>query len=58
MRVCIIGASGKPGRYMVSHAPVRDDEVVGVCCEQSVGKLGAYRGRSGRVRTTCDPTSA
>ena len=45
MRVCIIGASGKLGRYMVSHALARDYEVVGVCREQSVGKLDAYRGR-------------
>ena len=45
MRVCIVGASGKLGRYMVSHALARDYEVVGVCREQSVGKLDAYRGR-------------
>ena len=45
MRVCIVGASGKLGRYMVEHALERGHEVVGVCREQSVGKLGAYRGR-------------
>ena len=45
MRVCIVGASGKLGRYMVEHALDRGYEVVGVCREQSVGKLDAYRGR-------------
>ena len=45
MRVCIVGASGKLGRYMVSHALARDYEVVGVCREQSVGKLDAHRRR-------------
>ena len=45
MRICIVGASGKLGRYMVSHALARDYEVVGVCREQSVGKLEAHRGR-------------
>jgi uncharacterized protein YbjT (DUF2867 family) len=39
MRVCIVGASGKLGRYMVGHALERGHEVVGVCREQSVGKL-------------------
>lgn len=45
MRVCIVGASGKLGRYMVQHALDRGYEVVGVCREQSVGKLDAFRGR-------------
>jgi len=45
MRVCIVGASGKLGRYMVQHALDRGYEVVGVCREQSVRKLDAYRGR-------------
>ena len=34
MRICIVGASGKLGRYMVGHALARDHEVVGVCREQ------------------------
>jgi uncharacterized protein YbjT (DUF2867 family) len=38
-KICIVGASGKLGRYMVRHALERGYEVVGVCREQSVGKL-------------------
>lgn len=45
MRVCVVGASGKLGRYMVEHALDRGYEVVGVCREQSVGKLDAFTGR-------------
>ena len=44
-RVCIVGASGKLGRYMVQHALDRGYEVVGVCREQSVAKLDAFKGR-------------
>jgi hypothetical protein len=45
MRVCIVGASGKLGRYMVQHALDRGYEVVGVCREESVPKLDAFKGR-------------
>jgi len=45
MRVCIVGASGKLGRYMVQHALARGYEVVGVCREESVEKLNAFKGR-------------
>ena len=45
MKVCIVGASGKLGQYMVQHALDREYEVVGVCREQSVGKLDQYRDR-------------
>jgi len=44
-RVCIVGASGKLGQYMVQHALDRGYEVVGVCRERSVDKLNAFRGR-------------
>ncbi len=44
-KVCIVGASGKLGRYMVQHALDRGYQVVGVCREKSVGKLDAFRGR-------------
>jgi hypothetical protein len=44
-KVCIVGASGKLGRYMVRHALDRGYEVVGVCRERSVGKLAAYADR-------------
>jgi NAD(P)H-binding len=45
MRVCIVGASGKLGQYMVQHALDRGYEVVGVCREQSVEKLDAFKER-------------
>ena len=45
MRVCIVGASGKLGQYMVQHALDRGYAVVGVCREQSVGKLAKFKGR-------------
>ena len=45
MKVCIVGASGKLGQYMVLHALDRGYEVVGVCREQSVAKLDAFKGR-------------
>ncbi len=45
MKVCIVGASGKLGRYMVRHALDRGYEVVGVCRAQSVGKLDEFKDR-------------
>ncbi|MFI9555705.1 NAD(P)-dependent oxidoreductase [Nonomuraea endophytica] len=45
MKVCIVGASGKLGQYMVRHALERGYEVVGVCRKKSVGKLDAVRDR-------------
>ena len=45
MKVCIVGASGKLGQYMIRHALDRGYEVVGVCREQSVEKLDLFKGR-------------
>ena len=45
MKLCIIGASGKLGIYMVQHALDRGYEVVGVCRDRSVGKLDAFKDR-------------
>ena len=44
-RICIVGASGKLGQYMVRHALERGYEVVGVCRARSVDKLSAYQHR-------------
>jgi hypothetical protein len=45
MRVCVVGASGKLGRYMVGHALDRGHDVVGVCREGSVDKLADFADR-------------
>lgn len=44
-KVCIVGASGRLGQYMVQHALDRGFEVVGVCREQSVEKLDSFKDR-------------
>lgn len=44
-KVCIVGASGKLGQYMVQHCLDRGYEVTGVCRERSVGKLDQFKGR-------------
>lgn len=45
MKVCIVGASGKLGSYMVKHSLDRGYEVVAVCREQSVPKLAQFADR-------------
>jgi hypothetical protein len=45
MKVCIVGASGKLGKYMVQHALDQGYQVVGVCREQSAHKLDEFEGR-------------
>ena len=44
-KICIVGASGKLGRYMIRHALDRGYQVVGVCRAGSVGKLDEFKGR-------------
>lgn len=44
-RVCIVGASGKLGQYMIEHSLDRGYEVVGVCRPGSVEKLDRFRDR-------------
>lgn len=45
LKVCIVGASGKLGQYMVQHCLDRGYEVVGVCRAQSVAKLERFAER-------------
>lgn len=45
MKVCVVGASGKLGQYMVQHSLDRGYLVVGVCRAQSVAKLGRFADR-------------
>jgi hypothetical protein len=44
-KVCIVGASGKLGQYMVEDALNRGYEVVAVCRERSIPKLDRFKGR-------------
>lgn len=44
-KVCIIGASGKLGQYMIQHCLDRGYEVVGVCRDKSVPKLAHFGDR-------------
>jgi hypothetical protein len=43
MKVCIVGASGKLGQYMVQHCLGLGYEVVGVCRSKSVDKLERFK---------------
>lgn len=45
MKVCVVGASGKLGTYMVGEALARGHEVVAVCRKQSVAKLAGFAER-------------
>jgi hypothetical protein len=42
-KICIVGASGKLGQYLVQHSLDRGYEVNGVCRKQSVGKLDRFK---------------
>jgi len=45
MKVCIVGASGKLGQYMVQHCLDHGYEVVGVCRSKSLDKLDRFKDR-------------
>jgi hypothetical protein len=45
MKVCIVGASGKLGRYMVRHCLDKGYEVAGVCRPESTQKLAPFKDR-------------
>ncbi len=45
MKVCIVGASGKLGQYMVQHCLDRGYSVVGVCRPESTHKLDHFGDR-------------
>ncbi len=45
MKICIVGVSGKLGKYMVQHALDRGYKVVGVCRKRSMSKLEMFKGR-------------
>ncbi|MFD9717120.1 NAD(P)-dependent oxidoreductase [Streptomyces sp. NPDC059076] len=53
-KVCVVGASGKLGQYLVRHALDRGYEVVGVCRERSVDKLAAL---ADRITIVAGPTN-
>lgn len=42
-KVCIVGASGKLGQYMIQHSLDRGYDIVGVCREQSIEKLERFK---------------
>ena len=44
-KVCVVGASGKLGQYLVQQSLDRGYEVVGVCRERSVPKLATFADR-------------
>ncbi len=44
-KICIVGASGKLGRYMVQHALDRGFQVHAVCRAKSVNKLRSFEGK-------------
>ncbi|WP_164103451.1 NAD(P)-dependent oxidoreductase [Candidatus Laterigemmans baculatus] len=45
MKVCIVGASGKLGQYMVQHCLDRGYQVTGVCRPKSAAKLDRFGDR-------------
>jgi hypothetical protein len=57
-KICIIGASGKLGRYMVRDALERGHEVVAVCRATSVPKLAPFADRITIVAGATDDRQA
>ena len=53
-KVCIVGASGKLGQYMIQHSLERGYAVVGVCRAESVSKLDKF---SDRIEIVPGPTN-
>ena len=45
MKVCIVGASGKLGQYMVQQCLDKGYDVVGVCRAKSIEKLDRFKDR-------------
>jgi hypothetical protein len=58
MKVCVVGASGKLGRYLVQHALAHGYEVVAVCRPESIPKLEAYADRISIVPGRTDDRDA
>ncbi len=58
MKVCIVGASGKLGQYMIQHALDRGHEVVGVCRPESVAKLAHVADRMTIIGAHTDDRAA
>ncbi|UTV27224.1 NAD(P)-dependent oxidoreductase [Photobacterium atrarenae] len=44
-RICIVGASGKLGQYMIAHALAKGYQIHAVCRAKSVGKLARFKGQ-------------
>ena len=57
-RVCVVGASGKLGQYMVQHLLDQGVEVVGVCRPESVGKLARFGDRVTVIPARTDDRAA
>ena len=49
MKVCIIGASGKLGKYLVRHALDKGHKFVAVCRPRNVGNLDSFKDRIANV---------
>ena len=41
-KICVVGASGKLGYYLIDHLLERNYQIIAVCREKSVGKLSRY----------------